>query len=96
MHKCFFNYNKGLDSRFTWRFKIDDYTPGNAINMGVNNETCENLLILSAHSEIVKLNHGNIVNNLNHYGAVFGKQIPIWNGRKINPRYIWSHFIQKM
>ncbi len=23
---CFFNYNKGLDSRFTWRFKTDDYT----------------------------------------------------------------------
>ncbi len=23
---CFFEYNKGLDSRFTWRFKTDDYT----------------------------------------------------------------------
>ena len=23
---CFFNYNQGLDSRFTWRFKTDDYT----------------------------------------------------------------------
>jgi ATP-dependent 26S proteasome regulatory subunit len=23
---CFFDYNKGLDSRFTWRFKTDDYT----------------------------------------------------------------------
>ena len=22
---CFFNYNKGLESRFTWRFKTDDY-----------------------------------------------------------------------
>jgi len=22
---CFFNYNEGLDSRFTWRFKIDEY-----------------------------------------------------------------------
>ena len=27
MYKCFFNYNQGLNSRFTWRFKIDDYTP---------------------------------------------------------------------
>ena len=26
LNKCFFNYNKGLDSRFTWRFNIDDYT----------------------------------------------------------------------
>ena len=23
---CFFAYNQGLDSRFTWRFKTDDYT----------------------------------------------------------------------
>ena len=22
---CFFNYNQGLESRFTWRFKTDDY-----------------------------------------------------------------------
>jgi hypothetical protein len=26
LKECFFNYNDGLDSRFTWRFKIDDYT----------------------------------------------------------------------
>ena len=25
MEKCFFAYNSGLDSRFTWRFKTDDY-----------------------------------------------------------------------
>ena len=24
---CFFAYNKGLDSRFPWRFQTDDYTP---------------------------------------------------------------------
>jgi len=23
---CFFNYNQGLDSRFVWRFKTEDYT----------------------------------------------------------------------
>ena len=27
LKKCFFSYNQGLDSRFTWRFKTDDYTP---------------------------------------------------------------------
>jgi Cdc6-like AAA superfamily ATPase len=26
LKECFFSYNDGLDSRFTWRFKIDDYT----------------------------------------------------------------------
>jgi len=25
LNDCFFNYNQGLDSRFTWRFKTDDY-----------------------------------------------------------------------
>ena len=25
LNKCFFSYNQGLDSRFTWRFKTDDY-----------------------------------------------------------------------
>lgn len=27
LKNCFFNYNQGLDSRFTWRFTTDDYTP---------------------------------------------------------------------
>ena len=26
LNKCFFEYNQGLDSRFTWRFKTNDYT----------------------------------------------------------------------
>ena len=25
LKNCFFAYNQGLDSRFTWRFKTDDY-----------------------------------------------------------------------
>jgi len=25
LKNCFFNYNQGLDSRFTWRFKTDEY-----------------------------------------------------------------------
>ena len=24
---CFFNYNEGLESRFSWRFQTDDYSP---------------------------------------------------------------------
>ena len=27
LNKCFFAYNRGLDSRFTWRFKTDEYKP---------------------------------------------------------------------
>jgi len=76
-------------------FKIVDYTPGKALNLGAKESTYDNILILSAHSEIIKLDYNDIINKLKVYSAVFGKQIPIWNGRKINPRYIWSHFIEK-
>jgi len=27
LNECFFSANPGLNSRFTWRYKIDDYTP---------------------------------------------------------------------
>uniref|UniRef100_A0A6C0IH39 AAA+ ATPase domain-containing protein n=1 Tax=viral metagenome TaxID=1070528 RepID=A0A6C0IH39_9ZZZZ len=30
---CFFNYNQGLDSRFTWRFKTDDYNETDLYNI---------------------------------------------------------------
>lgn len=30
---CFFNYNQGLDSRFTWRFKMDDYSDEDLYNI---------------------------------------------------------------
>lgn len=26
LHECFFSYNPGLESRFTWKFQIDEYT----------------------------------------------------------------------
>ena len=26
LKNCFFAYNQGLDSRFTWRFSTDDYS----------------------------------------------------------------------
>ena len=35
LNKCFFSYNKGLDSRFTWRFKTDDYN-GEELNQIFN------------------------------------------------------------
>ena len=33
LNKCFFNYNQGLSSRFTWRFKTDDYTGEDLYNI---------------------------------------------------------------
>jgi hypothetical protein len=28
LNDCFFSLNEGLNSRFTWRFKLDNYKPG--------------------------------------------------------------------
>ena len=33
INNCFFNYNQGLNSRFTWRFKTDEYSPEDLFNI---------------------------------------------------------------
>lgn len=33
LNECFFNYNQGLNSRFTWRFKIDEYSAEDLYNI---------------------------------------------------------------
>jgi ATP-dependent 26S proteasome regulatory subunit len=33
LNSCFFNYNQGLKSRFTWRFKTDDYSGEDLYNI---------------------------------------------------------------
>jgi hypothetical protein len=35
LEQCFFNYNEGLNSRFVWRFKTDDYTCEDLYNIFV-------------------------------------------------------------
>jgi rhamnosyltransferase len=71
---------------------IEKYTPGKAINLGVKNCKHKNILVLSGHSQIKLLNSDSVIKGLEKYPAIFGKQIPIYKGKKITPRYIWSHF----
>ena len=71
---------------------IDDYTPGKSINLGVKYATKDIILVLSAHSQITKVDLKAIKNNLSEVVAVFGQQTPIYKGKKISKRYIWSHF----
>ena len=73
-------------------YNIDDYTPGKALNLGVSKSSNTNILILSAHSEMIQIDYDKILKHLESHSAVFGRQIPIWNGKEITPRYIWSHF----
>lgn len=76
-------------------YSIDDYTPGKALNFGVTKCSNDIILILSAHSQITKLNLNLIKESLKSNVAVFGNQIPIFRGKKITKRYIWSHFNDK-
>ena len=75
--------------------KINNYTPGKAINLGVKHCSNPFVLIISAHCILKKMNLLELLECLKKGAAVFGKQIPRYNGKKINKRYIWSHFGDK-
>ena len=72
----------------------NDYTPGKSLNMGVNECNEDYVMILSAHCEIIKFNFNKMKSKLdsNGVGAIWGKQTPIWDGKKISRRYMWSNF----
>ena len=71
---------------------IDDYTPGKALNLGVSLASNPYILILSAHSVIQAFDGSKMLEKLSSYPCVFGKQVPVYRGKKITPRYLWSHF----
>ena len=75
----------------------NNYSPGRAINLGLENCTNDYIFIISAHCEVVKLNINDVMGELDSTDviAVWGKQIPLWNGKKITPRYMWSNFTDK-
>ena len=74
-------------------FKLEDpYTPGKSLNYGVSKASYDNVLILSAHSQITDMDIEYVEEKLRDNVAVFGKQTPIYRGKKITPRYVWSHF----
>lgn len=69
-----------------------DYSPGKSLNIGVKECTNDIILILSAHCVLTSVNFNKIQNLLSDHAAVWGKQIPIWNGKKVNRRYVWANF----
>ena len=62
--------------------------------MGIQECTEDYTMILSAHCDIKKFNSDRVISKLNEedFVAVWGKQIPIWDGKKIYRRYMWSNF----
>tara|TARA_R110002096_G_scaffold396661_1_gene592565 strand:- start:1980 stop:2627 length:648 start_codon:yes stop_codon:yes gene_type:complete len=72
---------------------INNYSPGRSINLGVKAASNEIVLVLSAHAQITALNIEMLGRFFREgYVAVFGNQTPIYKGKKITKRYIWSHF----
>jgi len=72
---------------------INNYSPGASLNKGIIHASHDRILVLSAHSQITSIN----IEMLNRwfyqgYVAIFGNQTPIYKGKKISKRYIWSHF----
>ena len=76
-------------------FSINDYSPGKALNFGVKKSTKKNIMIMSAHCILKNINYEKHIKDLKKYVGIFGKQNPIWNGKRITKRYIWSHFVDK-
>ena len=72
--------------------EIKNYTPGRALNLGVQNSSNDYLLILSSHCVLKNINLEKIQNGLKKHACIFGNQIPVWKGKKIKKRYVWSHF----
>ena len=76
-------------------YNVDSYTPGKSLNFGVSKCSNNYVLILSAHTEIIECHWNKIKAYLEDHCVVGCRQIPIWNGKKISRRYMWSNFIDE-
>ena len=74
----------------------NDYTPGKSLNLGLGGCNGEIVLCMSSHCQITNLNLDKIQTKLEDNVAVWGKQIPIWDGKRVTPRYLWSNFGEEM
>lgn len=75
---------------------IKEYSPGRSINAGVDRASGDIIMILSAHSQIIqKIDESKVLKILDSNCCIFGNQIPVYRGKKITKRYVWSHFSDK-
>ena len=71
---------------------VKNYSPGKALNVGVKHASNKYILIISAHCVLNKINVKKLIDQLKKFACVFGNQIPVYNGKKITKRYLWSNF----
>ena len=73
---------------------IKNYSPGKALNKGIKLSSRENIMIISSHCVIKKIDYTSLKKDLDEFVGIFGNQIPVYHGKKIQKRYIWSNFDQ--
>ena len=71
LEECFFNYNQGLDSRFTWRFKTDKYTPEDLYHIFIKKVNDIGWLI---HEDEININTKWFKKNIDYF-KFFGRDI---------------------
>jgi len=72
LNNCFFNYNQGLNSRFTWRFKTDEYTAEELYNIFIKKVKESEWFILD--NELTKIEVKWFEKNKLHF-KFFGRDI---------------------
>lgn len=78
------------------KFKsLDEYTPGKALNLGVSIASNNIILVISSHCVLQTFDFKEILDQLKNHCCVFGNQIPFYNGKRIQKRYIWANFKDK-
>ena len=63
-------------------FNISDYSPGRAINLGASYSNRSNIMVFSAHCEILKLSKVDLFEQLKIFPVVFGRQLPYYYGKR--------------
>lgn len=74
LKECFFNYNQGLDSRFTWRFKTDEYKGEELYNIFLKKVKEINWEIAEMNSSEQKITKVWFEKNLDYF-KFFGRDI---------------------
>jgi AAA+ superfamily predicted ATPase len=74
LKECFFNYNQGLDSRFTWRFKTDEYKGEELYNIFLKKIKEINWEIVDNNASNQKITNTWFEKNLDYF-KFFGRDI---------------------
>uniref|UniRef100_A0A6C0D929 AAA+ ATPase domain-containing protein n=1 Tax=viral metagenome TaxID=1070528 RepID=A0A6C0D929_9ZZZZ len=74
LKECFFNYNQGLDSRFTWRFKTDEYKGEELYKIFIKKVKEIGWEVSNSNSEYEKINIDWFIKNLEYF-KFFGRDV---------------------